>query len=176
MPRYKYLAIIQARIGSTRLPGKVFMTVGGVPMVKRVWNAAVSALLTNVYLGQRNKVVVAWPERYPDLDESNVLERFRRVSSEFPSMYIIRLTADCPLLTVSDILEAVESYHKSGAVVYGNGRDGHDVQVFSHFILDSDWYTHREHVIAGPAVTGGTSVNTKADLERVRKLCAISQS
>ena len=158
-----YLIIIQARAGGTRLPGKVFQTVGGIPMVKRVWNAAKSATA-----GYKAKVIVAWPERYPDLDENNVLERFRRISKEFPSKHIIRLTADCPLLCFRDITDAI--YHFNGTY-YSNHYDGHDVQIFSREYLMSNIMTHREHVIADfMTKPTGLSVNTKEDLERVRKI------
>ncbi len=158
----KYLIIIQARLGSTRLPNKVMQTVGGVPMVKRVWIAAIQTGF---------KTVVAWPERYPDLDENNVLERFRRLSLEFPSKYIVRLTADCPLLTPTDIWRAVMAFIKTGSY-YSNHYDGHDVQIFTRDVLFSNAITHKEHVIEdyGTKPTG-LSVNTKADLERVRAKC-----
>lgn len=163
----EYLCIIQARINSTRLPGKCLMTVGGIPMVKRVWDAAKRAGCT--YTKDKYKVIVAWPERYPDLDENNVLERFRRISAEFPSRWIIRLTSDCPLLTAEDIYSL--SWRMKG-LYRANHRDGHDVQIFNPALLyDPKWY-HTEHVIADfntPSL--GLSVNTKADLERVRTLC-----
>lgn len=154
--RIDFLCIIQARLGSTRFPNKVMQTVGGVPMVKRVWLAAKGSWA--------DKVVVAWPERYPDLDENNVLERFRRISQEFPSKYIIRLTSDCPLLTSKDINDAIMKFNTATAPYYSNHMDGHDVQVFHPHVMN-----HREHVIADfTTPSTGLSVNTKEDLERVR--------
>lgn len=155
------LAIIQARLGSSRLPNKVMQTVGGVPMVKRVWNAAKACRLID-------KVVVAWPERYPDLDEQDVLERFRRIAKEFKPDTIVRLTADCPLIKWHDINDAILEFHIRGNPYYSNHYDGHDVQVFTHDYLFSG-NTHKEHVIADFTTPNtGLSVNTKADLQRVR--------
>jgi len=152
----KTVAIIQARIGSTRFPNKVMQTVGGIPMVKRVWKAA---------LYMADEVVVAWPERYPDLDENNVLERFRRIAKETEADVIIRLTADCPLLTWQDILEALRNFHGE---YYSNHKDGHDVQIFDPWVKQP-W--DREHVIADfTTISTGLSVNTKEDLERVRRI------
>lgn len=161
----EYLVIIQARLNSTRLPGKCLMTVGGIPMVKRVWDAAKQAGCT--YTKDKYKVIVAWPERYPDLDENNVLGRFRRISAEFPSRWIIRLTSDCPLLKASDI------YGLRWEGPYGaNHRDGHDVQIFDPALLYDPRWSHTEHVIADfNTPSTGLSVNTIADLERVRALC-----
>jgi len=157
-----YLCIIQARLTSTRLPNKVMQMVGDRTMLRRVWDAAKGC--TDI-----NKVVVAWPERYPDLDDNNVLERFRRVSLEFPSKYIIRLTSDCPLITSSDIYKAIVSHsHKD---YYSNNYDGHDVQICTFDFLHQNFGTHKEHVFNDFSTRStGLSVNTKEDLERVRFL------
>jgi spore coat polysaccharide biosynthesis protein SpsF (cytidylyltransferase family) len=168
----RYLAIIQARLTSTRLPGKVLMEVGGIPIVKRVWLAAKGS--------KADKTVVAWPERYPDLDQNNVLERFRRISREFPSKYIIRLTADCPLLTSEIINEAIDVFEtrlktEAGTQYYCNRDvfpDGFDVQIFTTHLLHNNYATHKEHVIQPEAHTTPDkylSVDTKIDLERVRE-------
>lgn len=157
-----YLIIIQARLNSTRLPNKAMLIVGGLPMVKRVWDAAYDTGLP---------VKVAWPERYPDLDENNVLERFRRISNEFPSKYIIRLTADCPLLDWTDIFNAIVEFQKVGSY-YSNHIDGKDVQIFTRYMLMNNYATHKEHVIddfeTKKTPTGPRSVDTWDDLEYVR--------
>jgi spore coat polysaccharide biosynthesis protein SpsF (cytidylyltransferase family) len=153
------LCIIQARLGSTRLPNKVMQTVGGVPMVRRVWLAAKASLA--------DKVVVAWPERYPDLDENNVLERFQRIVSEnHQCTHVIRLTADCPLITHQEINNAIRA--AEGRYYYNNRKDGLDVQVFNADLLWNVKMTDREHVINDKPNTGGLSVNTRTDLAIVR--------
>lgn len=159
-----YLIIIQARLGSSRMPGKVLETVGGIPMVKRVWMAAKYSLA--------DKVIVAWPERYPNLDENDVLGRFQRISQEFPYKYIVRITADCPLIS-SDIIDEVIINHVINQLDYcSNDKDGYDVQIFpSHWLFNPD-FTNKEHVINSVPNVGGDSVNTREDLERVRKICA----
>ena len=163
-----YLIIIQARLGSTRLPNKVMQMVGDRTILRRVWDAATKGAING-------KAIVAWPERYPDLDERNVLERFRRISNEFPSRYIIRLTADCPLLESEDIAIAERCFQaglEKGKQYYSNHIDGHDVQIFTRTYLFSSLNTSVEHVIADfTTKPTGLSVNTKEDLERVRKLC-----
>lgn len=158
-----YLVIIQARVGSTRFPNKVLQTVGGIPMVKRVWLAAKKAV-SNWHA----KVIVAWPERYADLDENNVLERFQRISNEFPSANIIRLTADCPLLTSRDIVDAVNKFNGQ---YYNNHIDGKDVQIFPSLYLWNRKVTDKEHVIKDKPNTGGCSVNTRTDLAIARLQC-----
>lgn len=158
--------MIQARLTSTRFPEKVLCTVNGRTLIKRIWDAAKGSWA--------DKVVVAWPERYPDLDENDVRERFRRISIEFPSKYIIRLTSDCPLLTSEIINEAINEFHKAGAVYYSNRDrhpDGFDVQIFTSFMLHRDYATHKEHVIQphkNATPDKFLSVDTPYDLERVR--------
>lgn len=162
----KYLALIQARLGSTRFPEKVLQTVGGTPLVRRVW---IAAKIAESIIGKSHmKTLVAWPERYPDLDENNVLERFRRISTEFPSDHIIRLTADCPLIESKHIVQAIREYESYGVDYYNNRKDGYDVQVFTRGRLFDSEDTHKEHVINDTSNTGGCSVNTKTDLMRVR--------
>ena len=158
-----YLCIIQARIGSTRFPNKVMETVGGVPIVKRVWLAAKGSWA--------DKVIVAWPERFPELPEDNVLGRFKVLRNEFKPVNIIRLTADCPLLSPHDINDAIKEFNLSHCDYYNNRKDGHDVQIFKSWLLDDTHFTHRQHVINDIPNVGGYSVDNDADLERVRKLC-----
>ncbi len=135
-------------------------------MVKRVWNAARAAGL--YYQLEEYKVVVAWPERYPELKEHNVLDRFRKLINEFKPQYVIRLTSDCPLITYKDIINAVYEFEVNLNPYYSNHNDGHDVQIFNPWVKQ-EW--HREHVIADfTTISTGLSVNTKEDLERVRRI------
>ena len=163
----KYLCIIQARLGSSRFPNKVMQTVGGIPMVKRVWLAAKYAGMSMQYTKYQYKVVVAWPERYPELNQNNVLDRFRKLINEYKPEYVIRLTADCPLLNSQDIYKAILEFEKYPRY-YSNHKDGHDVQIFDPWVKQP-W--DREHVIADfTTISTGLSVNTKEDLERVRRI------
>ena len=170
----KVVVIIQARLTSTRFPNKVMQTVGGIPIVKRIWMEALKSTA--------NDVVVAWPERYPDLDENNVLERFKRVAKETGANVIVRITSDCPLITAEIINEAIDKFLEvhpnSPTWLYCNRLkygDGYDVQVFLTKLLDDPGSTDREHVIKPfiyPTESSlpHLSVNTKADLARVREV------
>jgi spore coat polysaccharide biosynthesis protein SpsF (cytidylyltransferase family) len=169
MFKCKYLCVIQARLGSSRFPNKVLETVNGISMVKRVWESSQVIEKLNYRPGEF-KTVVAWPERYPDLDENNVLERVRRLVQEFRPRFVIRLTADCPLLRFMDIERAIKEFEKGKYGYYSNHIDGHDVQIFDPYNCPVKF--HNEHVIADFSTQStGLSVNTKEDLERVRKIC-----
>lgn len=100
-------AVIQARVGSTRLPGKALADLGGRPVLEWVVRAARAA-------GQVDEVIVA-TSTLPDDDmvadladslgvavvrgsEDDVLSRFVAALDAHPADALVRLTADCPLL------------------------------------------------------------------------------
>lgn len=100
-------AVIQARVGSTRFPGKVLEDLGGRPVLEWVVRAARSA-------AQIDTVVVATSTTAADDDvaelagnlgvavvrgsEDDVLSRFVAALDAHPADAVVRLTADCPLL------------------------------------------------------------------------------
>src|SRR5256885_11632865 len=103
----KITAIIQARMGSTRLPGKVLMDLGGETVLARVVRRLRRA-------SRVDEVVVATTDTASDDEirtecarlqvpcfrssEHNVLDRFFRAAEQFRSDMIVRVTADCPLI------------------------------------------------------------------------------
>lgn len=100
-------AVIQARTGSSRLPGKVLRELGGRPVLDRVVGAALAAPGIDEVLvatsGAPGDDAVA--ERGAALgvgvvrgSEDDVLARFVQAVDEHPCDAVVRLTADCPLL------------------------------------------------------------------------------
>lgn len=99
--------IIQARMGSTRLPGKVMEDIAGKPVLAHVIERCKAAK-------NANDVVVAVPKELASLpltevarkskvnfflgDERNVLDRYYGAAVSFSAHVIVRVTADCPLL------------------------------------------------------------------------------
>jgi spore coat polysaccharide biosynthesis protein SpsF len=110
------LAIIQARMGSTRLPGKVLLDIAGKPMLQWVFER--SRLAKTV-----DEVVVAtttdpaddpvadfcWDRRYVFTRGSvhDVLDRFVRTARRLKADVVVRLTADCPLIDPGLVDETV---------------------------------------------------------------------
>jgi spore coat polysaccharide biosynthesis protein SpsF len=101
------VAIIQARNGSTRLPGKILADLGGMPILDWVVRAARAATLVD------EVVVATSTEPADDATESagrrlgvpvvrgpedDVLARFQIAVRAHPADLVVRLTADCPLL------------------------------------------------------------------------------
>jgi spore coat polysaccharide biosynthesis protein SpsF len=152
------LAIIQTRLTSKRFPRKVLEKVGGKSLIARVCEAA----RESKYI---DKVVVAWAHKFPHLDENDVLGRFQEIVTQYQPDHVVRLTADCPLLTGPLIDYAVSKYFNLGVQYFYAGPDGFDVQIFEPDLLWEPDLTDTEHVIKPlPKL----SVDTTEDLERVR--------
>jgi len=103
----KIVAIVQARMGSTRLPGKILMDVAGRPMIAQQLRRLQKCSLVN-------EIVVA--TTIHDIDDpvvrlaehegvtwyrgsqSDVLARYVEAAEQTKADVIVRLTADCPLI------------------------------------------------------------------------------
>ena len=117
----KNVAIIQARMGSTRLPGKVLRDINGMTMLDRVVRSVMRCKHVD-------EVVVATSELPMDLaivnhcrdfgysvfagDHLDVLSRFVKAATKFEADRVIRITADCPLIdsrTIDQIVTQLEN-------------------------------------------------------------------
>src|SRR5258708_29196433 len=101
------VAIIQARMTSNRLPGKVLMDLGGKPLlvrqIERVARAknideVVVATTTNRADDDVVRVAGRAGARWYRGSERDVLSRFDGASREARADVVVRLTADCPIL------------------------------------------------------------------------------
>jgi len=116
------VAIVQARMGSSRLPGKVLLDIGGEAMLYRVVVRARRAQLVG-------KVVVATTtDSSDDLvevfckskgfpcfrgDPYDVLDRYYQAARLFGASTIVRLTADCPLIDPGEIDRTVKAFFRA---------------------------------------------------------------
>jgi spore coat polysaccharide biosynthesis protein SpsF len=103
----KTVAIIQARMNSTRLPGKVMLPLGGHKVIDWVVHRVSKSKLVD-------KVVVAMPEGDIDSEldthclmqgyerfygsEDDVLSRYYHCAKYYDADYVVRITSDCPLI------------------------------------------------------------------------------
>lgn len=162
----KILAIIQARMASTRLPGKVLAEVNGRPLL--------SLLLDRLQaVPEINHIVVATTENQTDdilvewLDKENVdfyrgnsedvLERFYLCSLKYNPDLIVRVTADDPLKDPGLISEAIGYFSKEDKLDYCSNTlrpsypEGLDIEVFRFEALKYSYFhatlpSEREHV------------------------------
>lgn len=159
------LVIVQARMGSTRLPGKVLRDLGGRPVLGWVLRAAAAAAVGDVvvattHLAEDDPVAhlaedhgVACVRGEPD----DVLRRFAQVLDQHGDAPFVRLTADCPLVDPQVVAAAAAAF-SSARVDYASTVQprslprGLDVQVASARALraadrEADGY-HRAHVLS----------------------------
>ena len=101
------LCIVQARMGSERLTGKVMKEVEGTPLIGHtLQRLSRSKYITKVVLAtsenKENDVLVDYAESIGfDVfrgDEDNVLKRYKEASDKFKGDIIIRVTGDCPFI------------------------------------------------------------------------------
>ena len=172
--------IIQSRLGSTRLPRKALMPIGGKSMIQHVVNTAKLAITPR--LG--DKVVVAMPRDDKELlahlstkdvnrdiyytlgEEDDVLDRFYQAYSEHGGDILVRITGDCPLIDSQVISDAIVYYSYMFCDYVSNRPaypDGFDVQVFSPEALERTWKEasdsyDREHVCSYMTEENGFNV------------------
>jgi spore coat polysaccharide biosynthesis protein SpsF len=101
------VAIIQGRMGSSRLPGKVLLDIAGEPMLARVLSRArrartVDLVAVATTIDPSDDPVAAWCAAHDTPvfrgDVFDVLDRFHAAAIQFQAEVIVRLTADCPVI------------------------------------------------------------------------------
>ena len=163
------LAIVQARLSSSRLPGKVLLPLAGAPMlvrqIERVRRARrLDALVVATSTDpsddplEAELVRAGTTVRRGDLD--NVLARFVGVLDTDPADHVVRLTGDCPL-SDPEVIDATIALHLESGADYTNNRydpvgfpKGQDVEVVRAEALrraarEAATREEREHVTWG---------------------------
>ena len=121
----KVVAIIQARMGSTRLPGKVLIDIVGKPMlwhvIERVKGCKnVDSIVVATTSRDEDRGVIKLAEGCGGVDtfagsEDDVLDRYYQAAKKFGADVIVRITADCPLINPSTIDEMIDLCLKENA-------------------------------------------------------------
>lgn len=161
----KVVAIIQARMGSTRLPGKVMTEIAGKPMLYHVINRVKHAkeldyiVIATTNLKEDSQILDFASEmevRSYAGSENDVLDRYYQAAIMSKADVIVRITADCPLADPNVIDKVVRYYLNNdldyvGTSIKPTYPDGIDVEVFSFASLKKAWdeaklASEREHV------------------------------
>ena len=117
----RIVAVIQARMGSSRLPGKILLDIAGLPMLARVVERVRQAetiyeVVVATTVGEEDDVVEQFCQNreYPYVrgDNFNVLSRYMKAAQEFEADIIVRITADCPLMDPVVIDRTVHAFLK----------------------------------------------------------------
>ncbi|MDR2529636.1 MAG: glycosyltransferase family protein [Synergistaceae bacterium] len=189
----KVAAVIQARMTSTRLPGKVMLTVLGKPLLgyelERVARSKrLSKILVATTVNDDDDVVARYVEslgfgvwRGP---EDDVLERYHAAALAVGADIVVRLTADCPLIDPALVDQVVAALLESEGLDYVSNTfrrrtypRGLDTEAFTFAALDRAWREgrlppEREHVTPyiynHPEIFKLGGVRNKVDLSRHR--------
>ncbi|WP_172257162.1 cytidylyltransferase domain-containing protein [Saccharibacillus deserti] len=158
-------AIIQARMGSTRLPGKVMKKLGDRTVLGHVINRcqaipSVTQVIVATTTSAEDSVICEEAEMYGvpyyKGSEENVLSRYYEAAKTFQAEVVVRITSDCPLLDPQISHTVIEEFLKSGCDYASSGLSetfprGMDTEVFSFEALEES-YQHasesfeKEHV------------------------------
>lgn len=161
----KTLALVQARMGATRLPGKVMKEIGAAPMIGLLLSRLARAKeLDQIVLAtscdEKNGPLVEYVRtlgfEVAQGSEHDVLDRFVQAASAYGADSIVRITGDCPLVD-PDLVDAVVQGFKATDVDYFSNidpptfPDGLDIEVFRFSALTRAWQEtknvrDREHV------------------------------
>jgi len=166
----KVVCIIQARMASSRLPGKVLENICGHPMLYWVVTRAAEAKLIDeiivaTTLDNSDDLISKWCLDHNINcfrgDGFDVLDRYYQTAKNYQADVVVRLTADCPLID-PDLIDEVVSVFFEKAVDFAANRlpppytrsypIGLDIEVASFSALEKAWYQaslpfEREHVM-----------------------------
>lgn len=166
--RISTLAILQARMSSTRLPGKVLLPINGMPMIyrqiERIRQAkSVDELIVATSTDMSDDGLVAFLTQMGVKvfrgSLQDVFSRFLEITLEIEPTTVIRLTADCPLVMPVLLDAMVESFAQRNVDYLSNTLapsfpDGLDIEIMkSSTIIKLSEYAltnfEREHVTVG---------------------------
>ncbi len=149
------VCIIQARMGSTRLPGKVLADIGGMSMLARVVRRVqranrVDSVVVATTVDPSDDLVVAAcqhlnvPVRRGSVED--VLDRYYQTALALQADTVVRVTADCPLIEPELIDRAVDVFQAEHPDYVSNFFEqrryprGLDVEVVSFSALARAWH------------------------------------
>lgn len=148
----RVVAVIQARMSSTRLPGKVLLDIGGETMLSRVVHRTRAASLDEVVvataLGPADDPIVWECEKLGVAafrgSETDVLDRTYRAAQESQAEGIVRITSDCPLIDPQVIDRVVGAFRQArpdyaSNVLQRTYPRGLDTEVMAFHALERAW-------------------------------------
>lgn len=161
----KIIAVSQARTGSSRLPDKVLKKADGETLLqihlnrlKKSERLSEFILATTTKVGDIiiREIAQANGIKCYQGSENDVLDRFYQAVQPLRPDYVVRLTADCPLID-AQLMDKVIDYTLANDLDYVTNTlettypDGQDVEVFKFSALEEAWYqaklkSEREHV------------------------------
>lgn len=161
----KLVAIVQARMGSTRLPNKVMKSIEGRPMISLLLerlsrSGRVDDIVLATSDSARNDILADFVSGLGFAvfrgSENDVLDRYYRAASAAGATDVMRITGDCPFVDPELVDECIAQYYAEGCDYLSNVdpptyADGLDIEIFSFAALERAWREaqpgpQREHV------------------------------
>ena len=159
----KVTAIIQARMTSTRLPGKVLMEVMGRPLlsyqIERLRHSKmIDKIIIATTVNKEDDTIVNLCQKegidFYRGSENDVLGRYYQTAKKYNAAHIMRLTADCPLIDPMTCDLVVKKYICEDADYVHTGQsfcEGIGCEIFNFDVLEKMWKnahlkSEREHV------------------------------
>lgn len=156
----RFVTIIQSRVGSSRLPGKVLLPIAGKPLILRMIERVAFAKLAG-------KIVVAITddklddELYKLCRQNNIetyrgnsfdlLDRHYQTAIKYQAEVVLKIPSDCPLIDPEIIDKVIQYYidHKEKYDYVSNLHppsypDGNDVEVMSFNTLENAWINSKK--------------------------------
>jgi len=164
------VAIIQARMRSSRLPGKVLKEAAGYPLLWHlIYRLKKAETLDDIVLAtsqlEEDRILLQkaeeWGVKAFAGSAEDLLDRYYRAALEFGAEVVVRITADCPLIDPRIVDQVVNEFIKlKDYAAVGTDEtfpDGLDTSVISFAALKKAWReaklpSEREHV--GPYISG----------------------
>lgn len=157
--------IIQARMGSTRLPGKVLMSIAGKPLLDHVLGRLslsvlkypVKVVVATSNLAQDTAIVQHCLEKNVEVfqgSESDVLDRYYQCARRYSFSHVVRLTADNPFTDIEELQRLIEQHlaqandytHSFGCMPLGVGAEIFTFATLEKSEIEGHSPNHREHV------------------------------
>jgi len=141
----KIVAIVQARMGSTRLPNKVMKKIGGVPLIELLLarlsrSNEIHQIVVATSKDKKNDPLVEHVKKLGYFcyrgSENNVLQRYLDAAKKVSADVVVRVTGDCPLID-HEVVDQVVSHFRKLKVDYVSNispptyPDGLDTEVFT---------------------------------------------
>ena len=149
----KNLAIVQARMGSVRFPGKVLKKINNKSLIEillarlsqsKYIDKIILATSVNSVNDKLSQDVKALGYDVFRGSEDNVLERYYLAAKQYNPSTVIRITGDCPIIDPILVDQVVGMYMKNDVDYVSNNHlptypDGLDTEVFSFKALEISW-------------------------------------
>ena len=159
----KTIAIIQARLTSSRFPNKILQKIGNHTLIEFIINRLknskeIDQIIVAIPNNAKNKLIKKYLKntRLFFGSENDVLDRFYKTAKKFKAKNIVRICGDCPFVDSAIVDDMVRIFKKKKIDYLSNTiklsfPDGFDVEVFSYSVLKEIWKKakkkyDREHV------------------------------